>query len=67
VKNLVGRENAIWLTSKYDMKVVIPFLMVCFEWLNPIVNACIIVVVDVVRLDLKENMFGAGASIKEIS
>jgi hypothetical protein len=35
--------------------------------LNHIVNACIIVVVDLVRLDLKENMFGVGASIEEIS
>jgi hypothetical protein len=35
--------------------------------LNPIVNACIIVVVDVVRLNLKENMFVVGASIEEIS
>jgi hypothetical protein len=28
--NLVGRDT-IWLASKYDVKVVIPFLIVCFD------------------------------------
>jgi hypothetical protein len=36
VEGLVGCENAIKLASAYDAKVVIPFLMVCFEHLNPI-------------------------------
>jgi hypothetical protein len=27
VKKLVGCENAIWLASKYDLKVVIPLLI----------------------------------------
>jgi hypothetical protein len=35
VENLVGCRNAIQLTFEYDVKVV-PFLMVCFDWLNPI-------------------------------
>ncbi len=31
VENLVGCENAIQLTFKYDVKVVVPLLMVCFD------------------------------------
>jgi hypothetical protein len=34
MKNLVGHGNAIWLASKYDVRVVIPLLMVCFDLLN---------------------------------
>jgi hypothetical protein len=34
MENLVGHENAIWLASKYDVKVVIPLLMVCFDLLT---------------------------------
>jgi hypothetical protein len=50
VENLVGHENVILLTSKYDIKVVIPLLMVCFDLLNPIATASITIVVDVARL-----------------
>jgi hypothetical protein len=35
----VGRGNAIYLAFEYDVKVVIPFLMVCFDKLNPSTNA----------------------------
>jgi hypothetical protein len=31
VKNLVGHGITIWLVFKYDVKVVIPFLMMCFD------------------------------------
>jgi len=39
VKNLVGCENAIWLAFKYDSKVTIPLLMLCFETLNPTIES----------------------------
>jgi hypothetical protein len=35
VKNLVGHGNVIQLAFEYDLKAMIPFLMVCFETLNP--------------------------------
>jgi len=35
VENLVGCRNAIQFAFEYDVKVV-HFLMVCFDWLNPI-------------------------------
>ncbi len=41
VENLVGHKNAIRLASKYDDKIVIPLLMVCFEQLNPITIATV--------------------------
>ncbi len=31
VENLVGHGNTIWLASEYDVKVVIPLLIVCFD------------------------------------
>jgi hypothetical protein len=31
VENLVGCKPIIWLASKYDVKVVVPLLMVCFD------------------------------------
>jgi hypothetical protein len=39
--------------------------MVCFDQLNPVVNAFVIATIDVVGLELKENMFGVGVSIEE--
>jgi hypothetical protein len=36
VKVLVGRGNVIQLVFEYDLKAMIPLLMVCFETLNPI-------------------------------
>jgi hypothetical protein len=35
VKVLVGCGNVIQLAFKYDLKAMIPLLMVCFETLNP--------------------------------
>ncbi len=64
VESLVGYENAIKLASKYDAKVVIPLLMVCFQQLNPNIVATTTTTNDA-RLGLKENMFGIGVSIEE--
>ncbi len=44
---------------------VVPFLMVCFDRLNPAVNTFVIVTIDVARLEFEGNMFGVGASIEE--
>jgi hypothetical protein len=69
VENLLGRGNAIQLATEYDAKIVIIFLMVCFEWLNLIaVNASIVaVIINVVGEEFEENMFDVGASIEESS
>jgi len=45
VKNLVGRGNVIQLAFEYDLKAMIPLLMVCFETLNPIVKLAHILVI----------------------
>jgi len=58
VENLVKRKNAIQLASEYDVKVV-PFLMVCFDRLNPTTTTSI-ATIDVTRSKLEENMFGVG-------
>jgi len=48
---------------------MMPFLMVCFELLNPTtINAsAIAIIVDVVGEEFEKNMFGVGASIEESS
>jgi len=66
VESLVVHRNVIRLTSKYDDKIVIMLLMVCFEQLN----LSIVVVVTTTndeKLELEENMFRIGASIEEYS
>jgi hypothetical protein len=55
------------LASKYDVKVVVPLLMVCFDQLNPIINTFVITIIDVAEPKFEENMFGVGASTKESS
>jgi hypothetical protein len=67
VENLVVRRDAIRLASKYDFKVVILLLMVCFDKLNPIMNTSIVMVVDVVSPRFEKNMLGVGALIEESS
>jgi hypothetical protein len=62
---LVGRGNVIRLASKYDVKIVIPLLMVCFEWLNPSTIA-IVRADDDVRLELEENILGWGLQLRSI-
>jgi hypothetical protein len=61
----VGHENAIQLASEYDVKVVALLSMVCFDRLNLVVGTFAIAVIDVIRLELEENMFGVGASIEK--
>jgi hypothetical protein len=65
VESLVGHENVIKLASKYNDKIVILLLMVCFEQLNPS-TIIVVVVVDDVRLELEKNMFGVGALINQL-
>jgi hypothetical protein len=72
VENYVGYGVCIRLTLEYDANAIIPFLMIVFEILNPIVQACIITVVgSIVKFGdfIKEdnNIFGMNASIEESS
>jgi hypothetical protein len=41
-------------TFKYDIKIVIPLVMVCINQLNPIINASTITPIDVVKLNLEK-------------
>jgi hypothetical protein len=61
VEKLVGCGYAIQLASKYDVKVVVPFLMVCFDRLNPTtITSVIIVYFAEQELELEEDMFSVG-------
>jgi hypothetical protein len=60
---LSGTQECNLMTFKYDVKGVILLLIVCFYHLNLI--AYVGLAIDVVGPDLKENMFGVGASIEE--
>ncbi len=42
------------MACKYDINVVIPLLMVCFDRSNPTINASIVTTIDVVGLNLEE-------------
>ncbi len=57
------------MAIEYDAKIVIPLLMVCFEWLNPIAISAstVATIVNVVVEEFEENMFGAEASIEKSS
>ncbi len=57
--------DAIQLTFKYHVKVVIPLLTMCFDQWNLIANAFAIVVIDAVKVNLEENVFNMKASIEE--
>ncbi len=61
VQNLVGYVNGIWLTFEYDVKVVVPLLMVCFDRLNPIATTWCC------KTRTWENMFSVQASIEKSS
>jgi hypothetical protein len=65
--NLVGRANAIRLVFEYDVKVVVPLLMVCFDRLNHVARTTSIVTIDATGPELEDNMFRVGASIEESS
>jgi hypothetical protein len=47
-ENLVGRRNAFQLAYEYDVKVVVPLLMVCLDLLNPDVGTFVIATIDVI-------------------
>jgi hypothetical protein len=64
VENLVGSGDAIQLSFEYDLKVVIPLFISCFETLNPTIETC----ASFGHGDeLKDegNMFDVGASFEE--
>ncbi len=54
------------MKSKYDIKIVIPLLMVCIgKLVEPNVKTFVMIVIDVMELNLEENMFTMGASNEE--
>jgi len=63
----VGMWECLRLAIEYDARIVIHFLMVCFEQLKPyiVINAFIVIVIVDVGEDFEENMFDVGTSIKE--
>jgi hypothetical protein len=61
----VGHGNVIRLASKYDVKIVIPLLMVCFGWLN-LGTTTIVKTDDDVRLELEENILGWVPQLRSI-
>jgi hypothetical protein len=54
------------LASKYDVKVVVPLLMVCFDWLNLVVGTYAIVAIYVVGPKLEETGLGLGLQLKNL-
>ncbi len=44
VENYKGHGEAIRFVAKYDAKVVIPLLMICFDRLNPISQTCVVAI-----------------------
>jgi hypothetical protein len=67
MENYVGWGNTICLASEYDVRGVIPLLMVCFHQLNLIVQECNI---DGPNEELNEedtNIFGDGVFIEKSS
>jgi hypothetical protein len=41
VKNYVRHDNEIRLALQYDGRIVVPLLMIFFDWFNPTTNAFI--------------------------
>jgi hypothetical protein len=67
VENYVGCKDYVFLTSKFDANVIIPLLMMIFEVLNSIVQACVAKVVgfgDFIKKD--NNIFPTLQMSKEI-
>jgi len=44
-ENYVGCEDYIFLINEFDANVIIPLLMLVFEILNHIIQACVAIVV----------------------
>ncbi len=53
------------MAFEYDVKVVVPLLMVCFDKLNLVVGTSAIATIYVARSELEENLFGVEALIEE--
>jgi len=64
VENLVGSGDAIQLSFEYDLKVVIPLFITCFETLNPTIETCASFGYGDEFKD-EGNMFGVGAFFEE--
>ncbi len=59
VKNYVVHGEVICFAFEYDGKITVPLLMTCFDRLNPISQACTIIVdVHVFQFEKENNMFG---------
>jgi hypothetical protein len=68
VENYVGRGACICLVAEYDINAIIPLLMIVFEVLNYIVQACVIKVVGFGdSIGKNNNIVGVGAYIQESS
>jgi hypothetical protein len=55
------------LGFEYDVKVVVPLLMMCFERLNP-TTITFVIIVDFVgpKFELEENMFNMGPQLRNL-
>jgi len=67
VENYVGWGNTICLAFEYDVKGVIPLLMVCFHQLNLIVQECSINGPSEELNEEDNNIFGVGTFIEKSS
>ncbi len=72
VENYVGHGAYIHLVAKYDVNAIILFLVIVFEVINSIVQACVVEVVGYVdgfgdSIEENNNIFGVGASMEESS
>jgi hypothetical protein len=54
------------LASKYDVKVVVPLLMVCFDWLNLFVGTFAIAAIYAIGPKLEETCLGLGLQFKNL-
>ncbi len=55
VENYEGHMETIRFAFKYDAKIVIPLLMICFGWLNPISQTCV-VTIDVLAFQFENKI-----------
>jgi hypothetical protein len=72
VENYVGHGACIRLVVEYDANTTIFILMIVFEILNLIVQACVIKIVGFVArfgdsIEENNNIFGVGASMEKSS
>jgi hypothetical protein len=66
VENYVGCEDYIFLVHEFDANLIILFLILVFEILNRIIQACVAIVVwsnDFIEED--HNIFGVDASMEK--